>query len=70
MVKLARGGYLKVGNNNEKLQKRLLEEIEKLGQQIEKFNIAEYLELINNPKRYFWVNFLGGVLEVLGLLLE
>ena len=43
------------------LLKRLNHKAARLLQEIDKFNIAEYLELLNNPARFFWVNFLGGV---------
>ncbi|MHB1255977.1 MAG: DUF5665 domain-containing protein, partial [Dethiobacteraceae bacterium] len=33
------------------------------------FNIAEYLILLNNPRRFFWINFLGGVARGLGVAL-
>jgi len=33
----------------------------RLLQEIDKFNIAEYMVLLNNPRRFFWLNFLGGL---------
>ncbi|HZK24817.1 MAG TPA: DUF5665 domain-containing protein [Oscillospiraceae bacterium] len=46
---------------DEFLLKRLNHRVARLLQEIDKFNIAEYLNLLNNPRRFFWVNFLGGV---------
>ena len=40
---------------------RLYRQTGRLLQEIDKFNPAEYMELLNNPRRFFWVNFLGGV---------
>ena len=48
-------------------QRKLINKIEELAQSMEKFNIAEYLQLINNPKRFFWINFLGGVFRGFGI---
>jgi hypothetical protein len=48
---------------------RLNQRVAKLVQEFEKFNIAEYLILLNNPRRFFWINFLGGVARGLGVAL-
>lgn len=50
-----------------KQQKILIEKIEKLAQNMEKYNIAEYIQLINNPRRFFWLNFLSGMFRGLGI---
>lgn len=49
-----------------RLRRRLIKEIARLSQRLEKFNIAEYLNLLNNPRRYLFVNFIGGVARGLG----
>ncbi len=58
-------------NNNEdelkEQQKYLIRKIEELAQNMEKYNIAEYIQLLNDPKRFFWVNFLGGVIRGFGI---
>ncbi|UMZ73283.1 DUF5665 domain-containing protein [Natranaerofaba carboxydovora] len=57
-------------NNDKELkdqQKLLIEKIEELVQSMEKYNIAEYIQLLNDPKKYFWVNFLAGVIRGLGI---
>lgn len=51
------------------LVKELIEKLEKLSQDMEKFNLAEYLQLINNPRRFFWINFLSGLFRGLGIAL-
>lgn len=38
-------------------------------QEIDKFNIAEYMQLLNNPAKFFWINFLGGLARGLGAAL-
>lgn len=47
----------------------LLEQIAELSYKIEKFNLAEYMNLINNPRRYMMVNFLGGLFRGFGIAL-
>jgi hypothetical protein len=51
------------------LLNRLNHRVARLLQEIDKFNIAEYMELLNSPRRFFWVNFLGGVARGLGAAL-
>ncbi|MBS4006978.1 MAG: hypothetical protein KGZ45_00920 [Clostridium sp.] len=55
--------------SNEALLDGLNQRVIKLVQEFEKFNIAEYMLLLNNPRRFFWVNFLGGVARGLGVAL-
>lgn len=51
--------------------KRILEkvydELGRLSQNLEKFNLAEYMEMLNNPRRYIITNFLGGLARGLGI---
>lgn len=49
-----------------RVQRRLSKRIYRLGQDLEKFNIGEYMNLLNNPKRFMLVNFMGGVARGLG----
>nr|WP_241420958.1 DUF5665 domain-containing protein [Candidatus Contubernalis alkalaceticus] len=51
------------------LLRELNEKMEKLSQDMERFNLAEYLELLNNPRRYLWLNFAGGLFRGLGIAL-
>jgi hypothetical protein len=34
---------------------------------MEKFNLAEYMEMLNNPRRYVLINFVGGLSRGLGI---
>lgn len=45
----------------------LRDRIAELAQQLEKFNLAEYMNLLNNPRRYLMVNFFGGLTRGLGM---
>jgi hypothetical protein len=54
---------------NQEGQQNLLERIAELSQQIEKFNLAEYMNQLNNPRRYLMVNFLGGLFRGFGVAL-
>ena len=49
--------------------KKLGDKIVELTQQLEKFNLAEYMNHLNNPRRYLMVNFLGGLFRGLGMAL-
>ena len=55
--------------SQEEGQHKLLDKIAELSQQLEKFNIAEYLEQLNNPRRYLMVNFMGGLFRGFGIAL-
>jgi hypothetical protein len=41
--------------------------VEELGIAIEKMKLAEYVELLNNPTRLFYINFFAGVARGLGM---
>ncbi|MFZ5943862.1 MAG: DUF5665 domain-containing protein [Bacillota bacterium] len=40
--------------------------VEKLSMDMEKMKLAEYVELLHNPKRLLWINFIAGVARGLG----
>jgi len=40
--------------------------IKKLSLDLEKMKLAEYIELLNNPKKLLWVNFISGIARGLG----
>lgn len=44
-----------------KLLQRLSTQVGKLSLNLERFNLAEYMNLLNNPSRYLMVNFLAGL---------
>lgn len=48
------------------LQRRLIVRLARLSKDLEKYNLAEYISLLNNPRRYILVNFAGGVVRGLG----
>ena len=52
-----------------RLQRRLLVKLSLFSREMEKYNIAEYMNLLNDPRRYFAVNFLGGIARGLGVAL-
>jgi hypothetical protein len=52
--------------NDDKLLSELFQKIDNLSIEIEKLNLTEYLEILRNPKRLLYVNFLGGIARGLG----
>ncbi len=50
-------------------QKKLSRRIDKLSRDMENFNIAEYMNMLNNPRRYLKVNFMAGVARGVGFAL-
>ena len=46
---------------------KVILELQRVSQNIEKFNIAQYIELLNNPRRYVIINFVGGLSRGLGI---
>jgi hypothetical protein len=59
----------KPSEKEEFLLRRLNQRVGRLLQEMDKFNIAEYMELLNNPRRFFWINFLGGLSRGVGVAL-
>ncbi len=53
-------------NRQRELQRRLIIRMARLSQELEKFNLAEYMNLLNNPRRYILINFTGGLFRGLG----
>lgn len=46
---------------------KLYRELQRVADNMEKFNIAEYMELLNNPRRYLLTNFVAGLSRGLGM---
>jgi hypothetical protein len=46
-----------------KIDKRL----KNVSDKMEKLQIAEYIELLNNPKRFLFINFISGIARGLGM---
>ena len=51
------------------VQQTLISRIQKLSQDIERLNMAEYISLINDPGRFMKINFAAGLARGLGLSL-
>ena len=49
------------------VEKQLLEKIEELSLKMERMNLAEYIDMLNNPKRYLFINFTAGMARGLGV---
>jgi len=52
-----------------RLQRQLLEKLSEVSQGMERFNLAEYLTLLNSPRRFLTINFLAGLARGLGFTL-
>ncbi len=50
-------------------QRELSRRIDRLSRDMENFNIAEYMNMLNNPRRYWKVNFMAGVARGVGFAL-
>ncbi|HHY04790.1 MAG TPA: hypothetical protein GX534_06360 [Thermoanaerobacterales bacterium] len=53
--------------SNEDQIKKLLGKIDDLSCNIEKINLAEYVEILRNPKRLLYLNFLSGMARGFGM---
>ncbi|KXG75970.1 DUF5665 domain-containing protein [Thermotalea metallivorans] len=51
---------------DEKRLSRMEERIEKIALELEKAKIAEYVEIMNNPRKLLYTNFIGGLARGLG----
>lgn len=57
------------GNENENETTRLKKEMAKIADRLENLKLAEYIELLNSPKKFFWINFLAGIARGVGFAL-
>ncbi|HOB34414.1 MAG TPA: DUF5665 domain-containing protein [Bacillota bacterium] len=46
---------------------KVSQQLQRLAEQMEKFNLAEYMEMLNNPRRYLMINFIAGLSRGLGI---
>ena len=53
-------------NENEKLSK-IDKKLQGIANKMEKLQIAEYINLLNNPKRFLFINFASGIARGLGM---
>ncbi|HHV18280.1 MAG TPA: hypothetical protein GXZ27_05410 [Thermoanaerobacterales bacterium] len=51
---------------DEKTFRELSQKIDELSVRIEKLNLSEYLEVLRNPKRLLYINFIGGIARGFG----
>lgn len=52
---------------DEKTFRELGRKLDELSIKIEKLNLAEYLEVLRNPRRLLYINFLGGIARGFGM---
>ncbi len=53
--------------SNEETLSKIDQKIQKIAISIEKLQIAEYIELLNNPRKFLFINFLSGITRGLGM---
>lgn len=51
---------------NEKKMSQIEERLEKISLDLEKVKLAEYVEIMNNPKKLLYTNFISGLARGLG----
>ncbi|HHY43022.1 MAG TPA: hypothetical protein GX514_09325 [Thermoanaerobacterales bacterium] len=51
---------------DDKTYEKLSQKIDELSLNIERLNLAEYVELLRNPKRLLYLNFIGGIARGFG----
>jgi hypothetical protein len=51
---------------DEKKMSKIEERLEKIALDLEKVKLAEYVEIMNNPKKLLYTNFIGGLARGLG----
>jgi hypothetical protein len=51
------------------LMTKLMLKIEELSRDMERFNLAEYMNMLNDPRRFLFINFMGGVARGFGIAL-
>ncbi|NLU09952.1 MAG: hypothetical protein GXW90_03225 [Tepidanaerobacter acetatoxydans] len=56
-----------MSDKNEKIFEDLSQKIDELSIRIEKLNLAEHLEILRDPKKVLYVNFLGGLARGFGM---
>lgn len=54
-------------NKNKNVIKKIENEVNKISGEIDKMKIAEYVELMEHPKRMLFANFLGGLARGFGM---
>lgn len=62
-----RGPRIQESAHGGDLHHALLQRVERLSVAMEKMNLAEYTDLLQNPRRLIWVNFMAGSARGLGI---
>ncbi len=52
-----------------RLQRKLIDKLTRVSQDMERFNLSEYITLLNSPRRFFFINFMAGIARGLGFAL-
>jgi len=52
-----------------RLKRLLLNQLAQVSRNMERFNLAEYMNLLNSPRRFLFINFLAGLARGLGFAL-
>jgi len=56
------------GSNDEKgYMEKMVRKLDEISLAMEKLGIAEYVEMLNNPRRLFFINFWSGVIRGFGM---
>ncbi|SHG49535.1 hypothetical protein SAMN02745221_00342 [Thermosyntropha lipolytica DSM 11003] len=53
-------------DNSSQIIKKLMDKVDELAVNMEKMRLAEYMELLENPRRLLWLNFLIGLARGFG----
>ena len=56
-------------SDERKIMERLRQTMERLANHMESMRIAEYVEIIKNPRRFLWVNFTLGLVRGIGIFI-
>jgi hypothetical protein len=54
-------------NEQNRLLQAMSEKIHKMAQQMEHTTIADYIQLLNSPRKLIWTNFLAGMSRGVGI---
>jgi len=49
-----------------RLQQLLIDKLSEVSREMDRFNLAEYIKLLNSPRRFLFINFMAGIARGLG----
>lgn len=58
-----------MNKEDRKLLERLTERLDQLSQNMERMNVAEYIEYMRSPLRLIWINIVAGLARGVGIAL-